>query len=104
MLGLIRLRLCQIVHPVEIGRDEDVGGSAVLDLLGQCRTRRQRDADMLAGLALILRGDIVHGILEAGRGKYQDIMALRDGRPRQQPKCDRHDESDDTAPPNPDCG
>ena len=53
--GLIRFLLCEVVHPVEVGGDEDVGRRALLDLLGERRARRVGDGGLLAGLASRMR-------------------------------------------------
>ena len=72
----------KIVHPVEVGRDEDVGRRALLDLLGERRARRIGDRRLLAGVRLPGGVDVVERVLQAGRGEDGDLRLRERGRRR----------------------
>ena len=74
--GLIRLLVGEIVHPVEVGRDEDVGRRALLDLLGERRARGIGNGRLLPTSASQLV-DGIERVLEAGRGEHRHLF-LRD--------------------------
>src|SRR5262249_26621822 len=80
-----------VVHPVEVGRGEDVGGGAVLDLLYECRTRgiaRHHLDPRALGEGGI---DVVERVLERGGGKDRDGLVLRErsGRWARKPHAER---------------
>ena len=74
-VGFDRVALGKIVHPVDIGGDEDVGRRPGFDLFRQGRTRRVGKDHVLAGLFRVLRGDIVEGVLHARRREHQRAVA-----------------------------
>ncbi len=86
---LDELVLRAIVHPVEVGGGEDVGGCAVLDLLDQCRTRRiarhHLDSCVLGEGGI----DVVERILQRGGGKDRDgfVLRKRRGQRARQPRA-----------------
>ena len=67
----------RIVHPIEIGRNQYVGGRAALELLGERRTRSVGDADFVAAFLLIVRDRLAESVLEARCGEYQDLIGYR---------------------------
>src|SRR5215813_4054448 len=76
------LVLRTVVHPVEVGGGEHVGGRAVLDLLdqrGTCRIARHHlDARALGEGGI----DVVERVLQRGGGKDRDGFVLRQRRGR----------------------
>ena len=68
--------LGEIVHPVEIGREEDVRRRAGFDLLGERRGRGIADRDVLAGLGLVGGHGGVERVLEASRGEDRDVGGM----------------------------
>src|SRR5262249_51689098 len=88
---LDELVLRAIVHPVEVGGGEDVGGRAVLDLLDQRRARRIA-RHHLDPRALGEGGiDVVERVLQGGGGKDRDGLVLRErsGRRAREPHAER---------------
>ena len=83
-LGLEQILLGQIVHPVEIGRDKDIGRRRRLDLLRQGRARRIGGGGFLACFAAVGGVHLVERIFETGRGKNDQLGILRQcrGAPR----------------------
>ena len=77
-----QVALGEIVHPGEVGRDEDVGRGALLDLLGERRARRVGDHRLLAGLGLPGGVDVVERVLQARRREDRHVLCR--GRRRQQ--------------------
>ena len=91
-VGLDQVLARDVVHPVEVGGDEHVGRRALLDLLGQRRARRVGDlGHRLAGVLGPGRGDLIEGVLQAGRGK-DDHFVLRLGDARQERQGERQAE------------
>ena len=74
--GLISPFEASVIHPVEIGGDEEIGRGAGLDLLGERIAGGIGDRDPLAGLAHPGRAGIVERILQAGGGENQHIPGL----------------------------
>jgi hypothetical protein len=68
----------EVVHPVEIGRYEQVRGRALFDLPRERGGGRIRDRDALAGRPPVVGRDRIEGVLEARRGKDRDVGGLRD--------------------------
>src|SRR5690606_1344303 len=64
----------QIVHPVQVGGDEDVGGSLLLDLLGKRRTSGEGQCHLPAGVLFVELGDFIQAVLHAGRRQHQGIV------------------------------
>ncbi len=75
----------EIVHPVQVGRDEDVRAARRLDLARQDRRRGQRYRHLLAALFFVERGNVLQGIGKRGRAEHRDIGGKgRQRRQRQQ--------------------
>ena len=72
--------LRDIVHPVEVGRDEHLRRRALLDLLGQRGAGGVRNRRLPAGLLLPLRVDRIERSLEARGREHHHISALRPDR------------------------
>ena len=78
----------EIIHPVEIGGDEDIRAARRFDLARQDRRGRQRHRHLLAALLLIIGGDLLQGIGERGRAEHRDVRGEgRQRRQRQQQGC-----------------
>ena len=60
-----QMALVEIVHPVQVGGNENVRRRAGLDLLGQCVAGAIRNDHLVAGARLELLGLLVHRLLEA---------------------------------------
>ena len=86
---LDQVALGQIGHPVEVGRDEDVGRRALLDLLGERRARRVGDRRLLAGLGLPGGVDVVERVLQARGGEDRHVRRHR----RRRGEQSRHGET-----------
>ena len=71
-----------MVHPGEVGGDEDVGRGALLDLFGEGGRRGIGDGDGLAGLGGPGGVDLVEGGLERGGGEDGRAGRLGGGRSR----------------------
>ena len=65
----------EIVHPVEIGRHEDIGGSSLLDLFGKGGGSGIRGRRQLARFSLPLGDRPVERVLEACGGENPDRLA-----------------------------
>src|SRR5262245_20672105 len=81
--------LCQIVHPVDIGGDEDLCWRSLFDLLGKRRAGCVGDRGLFARLLLPLRIDGIERVLETCCSENYDVSPLRLGwrlsqTPRQQ--------------------
>ena len=91
-----QLLVGEVFHPVEVGRNEDVGRRAALDLLGERRARRIGDRRLLAASAFAGRVDVVERVLQAGRREHDDLVVgacsrHADGHHRRQAgDCRRH--------------
>ena len=70
----------QRVHPAGIGGNEDVRRRAVPDLAGERGGAGKRDRDGMAGLPLEPGGDLVHRVLQAGRGEHRKPVRAEAGR------------------------
>lgn len=73
-VGLDQLLVGEIIHPGKIGRDEHIGGRALLDLFRQRRTRRIGHDRFLAGLLEPFAVDRIERILEARRCEHGDLL------------------------------
>ena len=60
----------RVVHPVLVGRDEDVGRCTFLDLACERRTRAVHEHRLLAGFPGVGGGQIVEGVFHAGGGEH----------------------------------
>ena len=79
----------RIVHPVEIGGDEDVGRRALLDLLGERRACGIARGDLDAGLGGEGGVDVVERVLHRSGGKHGEGLVLgRGGRKGRSPQDD----------------
>ena len=90
----IRLLLGEIVHPVEVGRDEEVGRRALLDLLGQRRARGVGRRDLGAGLLGVGGDRFVERVLQARGRKDEHSLILSLGRSDQR---QAHEQRQDPA-------
>ena len=70
----------QRIHPARIGRDEDVRRRTVLDLAGEGGGTGERDGGGMAGRPLERGGNLVHRILQAGRGEDRNPVRAEAGR------------------------
>jgi len=66
------MALVEVIHPVEIGRDEDCGRRALLDLFGENGAAGVGDCHLVAGFGFPAGGDGVQRVLEAGGGEDRD--------------------------------
>ena len=70
--------LLQVVHPVEVGGEEDVGRRRLLDLLGECRARGIADRHRLAARCAVVGDRGVERVLEARGGEDERRVVLRE--------------------------
>ena len=68
------------VHPVGAGRDEDVGGRALLDLAGERRGPGERNDEFVPAGRLEARLDFGHRICQAGGGENGDAVGMGESR------------------------
>src|SRR5262245_9984041 len=73
---LDQLFLLNVVHPIQVSRDEDLRWGVLLDLFGERRACRIGDRGFFAGLFLPFGIDGIERIFEARGCEYHDI-ALR---------------------------
>ena len=73
-VGLDQVLVGEIFHPVEVGRNEDVGRRAFLDLLGERRARRIGHRRLFADVRLAGGVHGVERVLQAGRGEDSDFL------------------------------
>ena len=74
--GSYLLALLQIVHPFGVGRDEQIGRRAILDLLCQGRTRGISGRHRFADLAMPFFIDCIECVLQTGRREDDDRPRL----------------------------
>src|SRR5262249_13015590 len=74
----------KVVHPIKVGRKEDIGRCPLLDLLGERRGGRVTDHDLVAGLGFIKLRRVVERIFEACCRKHGDVCCSRRGRDERQ--------------------
>src|SRR5262245_17408586 len=72
-----KVLLLEIIHPVEVRREEDVGRRHLLDLLGERRGGGVADHDLVSSLCLIFLCHVVERVLETRGGKHGDVGRLR---------------------------
>ena len=60
-----------IVHPVGVGRDEEIGRGALLDLPGQGRGGAIGEPGRRPAGGVIGLTDLIKGVLQGGRGEHQ---------------------------------
>src|SRR5262249_47304271 len=82
--GIDELLLLKVVHPIEVGRKEDIGRCPLLDLLGERRGGRVTDHDLVAGLGFIKLRRVVERIFEACCRQHVDVCCSRRGRDERQ--------------------
>ena len=85
-----QVALLEVVHPVEVGGEEDVGRRALLDLLGQRRAGGVADRRGVAGRLGPVGRDRVERVLQAGRGEDHDVRrpgAAGAARPARPPRA-----------------
>jgi hypothetical protein len=73
--------LVDVVHPVQIGGNENVRGRCGVDLLRQCVAGAIRDNHLVAGAGFELFGLFVQRLFEAG-GSEDRYVGRRDRRSR----------------------
>ena len=83
---LDQLALLDVIHPVEIGGNENIRGRAVLDLLRQRRAGGIRHHHLLAIGALKLLPGVIQRLLEARRREHRQVLRLRRHDRQQQPE------------------
>ena len=81
-----------VVHPVGVGRDEDIGRRALFDLLGQRRARGIARRNLDAGLGGVGGVDIVERVLHRGGGEHREALVLRQSWRERRSEQDREGE------------
>src|SRR5690606_34015520 len=71
--------LRDVVHPGDVGGDEAVGRSALLDLAGERRGGGVGEPDRGSGLARVRRARLVQDVLQRGGGEDRQRLRLGGG-------------------------
>ena len=88
-IGLVdEARLLELVHPRRVGREEDVGGRARLDLAREIAGGTEAEADRVAAALLERLPELGHRVGQARRGERQQLG----GPSRRAPAEQEHEE------------